>query len=508
MSLGNGSRSIGGKGCYFKSGPFSSGTAPVNVTAPVLSGLSLVGETLTSTQGTWSGTPPISYIYSFYRNGSTLLQQSSSPDYVLVSADSGNYISCLVGATNAFGSGFSESNDIYISNADLVNLQSYDTSKFTLVGSKISVWADQNGANSTWVQGTDSRRPTLTSGVPIFPGSSSFMQRNSGELSLTTFSAYIVLQNANKTTFRGVFSGITNQNWMDMNNMWQSNTSRVSFSMGHTGNREVILVYKRNGSTCEMWYNGRKLIMSASTWSGEASLIGNIMGLSWNTGWSIGGPCKSVVISSEFHTDAQTAQLVDSLYTKYSLSADEDIDTILTMGDSNTVGTGTNSYIVNLSTRMALNYTNLGISGCLLTNLGANPATSVINRYVSQLETKPKKDWIVIQAGTNDILGSISSANYEAQYNTILNDLVNTFGYQANRIIICSPPYQRDGANAATLAAYNTICSNLATTYGTKYVNLYGATLALGNTCLSDTVHLNALGQTTWEDLVYIAMTT
>ena len=73
---------------------------------------------------------------------------------------------------------------------------------------------------------------------------------------------------------------------------------------------------------------------------------------------------------------------------------------------------------------------------------------------------------------------------------------------------LCTPPYQRDGANAATLAAYNTICSNLATTYGTKYVDLYTATLALGNTCLSDTVHLNALGQTTWEDLVYTAMTT
>jgi hypothetical protein len=92
-----------------------------------LSGLSFVGQTLTSTTGTWTGTPPISYLYSFYRNGVTLLQQSSSPNYVLVSADAGNTISCLVDAINGFGSGFANSNSLNIKSTIL---DIYPTSQF------------------------------------------------------------------------------------------------------------------------------------------------------------------------------------------------------------------------------------------------------------------------------------------------------------------------------------------------------------------------------------------
>lgn len=488
-----------------------SGELPSIIMNPILSGIPLVGETLSVTTGTWAGSSPITYAYQWQfstDNGANWsnIPSATSSTYVISSTYTGNLIRAVVTATNSINSASANSNSTTISAADLVNLQSYDASKFTLVGSKISVWADQNPANSAWSQGNDTRRPTLTGGVPIFPGSGSFMQRNSGELSLTTFSAYIVLRNAGKTNAPGVFSGITSGSWMDLLNMWQGSNSRVSFRMGHTGNREVVLTYKRNGSTCELWYNDRKLITSASTWSGQASLIGNIMGLSWNAGWSIQGACKSVVISSAFHTDAQTLAVVKGLYDKYNLSNNEDVDSFLPIGDSNTVGTGTNPYAVQLATLSGLNYTNLGISGCLLTPIGASPATSVYNRYISQLESKPKKDWIIIQAGTNDILGSISSANYQLYYDEIIEELVTTYGYQANRIVICSPPYQRDGANASQLAAYNTICSNLATTYGTKYYDLYSATLALGNSCLSDTVHLNATGQSTWANGVWAVM--
>lgn len=479
------------------------GAPPVNTTSPVLSGIPLVGETLTSTQGTWSGTPPISYTYVFLSTTDfvnfTVLQSSTSPTYVIQSADSGKLIRCNVNASNSFGSGGSSSNYLAIASADLVNLQSYDASKFTLVGSKISVWADQDNTKSTWVQTLDARRPTLTSGVPIFPGSGSFMQRNSGELSLTTFSAYIVLQNAGKTNQAGVFSGITAGSWMDMGNMWQSYASRANFRTGHTGNRRVVLTFKRDGATVEVWYNDRKVITSSS-WSGQASLIGNIMGLSWNNGWSINGACQSAVVSSAFHSDAQTQDIVSGLYNQYNLASETAIDSIVGIGDSNTVGSGTNSYLVALSTNKALSFTNLGISGCYLTPLGGTVANSVYARYMTQLESRPKTDWIILCAGTNDIsLGSVSSANYELYLNEIINELVNTYQYQANRIIICSPPYQRDGANAASLVAYNNVCSSIATTYGTQYFDLYSAILnGGGNSLLSDNLHLNASGQTIW----------
>ena len=73
---------------------------------------------------------------------------------------------------------------------DLANLHSKDTSQFTLVSTKISAWDD---AISSWVQGTDANRPTLTSGVPIFDGASDQLIR-SAEISTTVFSMYLDLK--------------------------------------------------------------------------------------------------------------------------------------------------------------------------------------------------------------------------------------------------------------------------------------------------------------------------
>jgi hypothetical protein len=36
-------------------------TVPANVSAPTISGLAVVGETLTASTGSWTGTPPITY---------------------------------------------------------------------------------------------------------------------------------------------------------------------------------------------------------------------------------------------------------------------------------------------------------------------------------------------------------------------------------------------------------------------------------------------------------------
>jgi hypothetical protein len=96
----------------------SGGAPPVNTVAPVLSGLTFVGQTLTSTTGTWTGTPPISYSYVFLSTTDfvnfTVLQSSTSPNYVVQAADAGKSIRCNVNATNSFGSGGSSSNYIAI----------------------------------------------------------------------------------------------------------------------------------------------------------------------------------------------------------------------------------------------------------------------------------------------------------------------------------------------------------------------------------------------------------
>lgn len=89
------------------------GEAPVNLTAPVVSGTGVVGQTLTTTNGTWSGTLPFTYTYQWQRNGSPISGATSST-YVLVSADAGANVSCVVTATNSKGSASASSNSIAV----------------------------------------------------------------------------------------------------------------------------------------------------------------------------------------------------------------------------------------------------------------------------------------------------------------------------------------------------------------------------------------------------------
>lgn len=78
--------------------------APVNTAAPTLSGTTQVGNTLSSTTGSWTATPAVSsYSYQWQRNGSNIGGATSST-YTLVPADDGKNIRCVVTATNTAGS--------------------------------------------------------------------------------------------------------------------------------------------------------------------------------------------------------------------------------------------------------------------------------------------------------------------------------------------------------------------------------------------------------------------
>jgi hypothetical protein len=92
-------------------------TAPVNTVAPVISGTAVVGQTLSSTTGTWTGTPTITYAYQWKRNGSNIASATSST-YTLVQADATFAITCAVTATNIAGSAEATSNSLTITDAD------------------------------------------------------------------------------------------------------------------------------------------------------------------------------------------------------------------------------------------------------------------------------------------------------------------------------------------------------------------------------------------------------
>jgi hypothetical protein len=85
------------------------GNAPVNTVAPVVSGTATFGQTLSTTNGTWTGVPTPTFTYQWQRV-TTNISGATSSTYVLVAADVGNTIRCVVTATNAVSAVSANSN--------------------------------------------------------------------------------------------------------------------------------------------------------------------------------------------------------------------------------------------------------------------------------------------------------------------------------------------------------------------------------------------------------------
>ncbi len=78
---------------------------PLNTAAPTVSGGTSVGDTLTTTNGTWTSTDafnPVSYSYQWKRGVTNV--GSNQNTYVTVSGDAGSSITCQVSAINQRGS--------------------------------------------------------------------------------------------------------------------------------------------------------------------------------------------------------------------------------------------------------------------------------------------------------------------------------------------------------------------------------------------------------------------
>jgi len=78
------------------------GDPPVNTVRPDTTGDAKVGSVLTTTQGTWTGTAPITYAYQWY-SGINTIAGATTNTYTVQASDLGNAVICQVTATNALG---------------------------------------------------------------------------------------------------------------------------------------------------------------------------------------------------------------------------------------------------------------------------------------------------------------------------------------------------------------------------------------------------------------------
>lgn len=126
--------------------------APKNTGQPALSGTPTVGQRLTGTAGTWTGTQPITFAYQWVRCGSdggapdgsncNSITGATGASYVLVSADVGWRIRLRVTGTNTAGSSTFASNATAVvkaSETKPVNTQAPSVSGSMVEGSTVTV---------------------------------------------------------------------------------------------------------------------------------------------------------------------------------------------------------------------------------------------------------------------------------------------------------------------------------------------------------------------------------
>jgi len=76
---------------------------PINTSAPQITGIKTVGSLLTCSDGTWTGTPVITFTYQWQRDSVDIIGETNNT-YTITVADDSTFLTCIVTASNSIGS--------------------------------------------------------------------------------------------------------------------------------------------------------------------------------------------------------------------------------------------------------------------------------------------------------------------------------------------------------------------------------------------------------------------
>lgn len=133
---------------------------PVNTVAPVISGSFFVGQTLSTTDGTWTGDAVITFTYQ-WQNAGVNIGGATNNTYVLVAGDDGDSIRCVVTGTNGVGAASANSNAV-IAIQTVLWLDAADTGTILSSSNLVSQWNDKSGNGYNATQETGARQPATS----------------------------------------------------------------------------------------------------------------------------------------------------------------------------------------------------------------------------------------------------------------------------------------------------------------------------------------------------------
>ena len=247
-------------------------STPINTVAPAVTGTEAVGETLTTTDGTWTGTPTPTFTYQWQRAGVNI-SGATSTTYILVNADAGSTIRCVVTASNTatilVGVVTANSNSTGIVTGPPVN---YATP--TIIGTTVL------GLDLTCTTGSWYGYPTLTFTYQ--------WQRSGVDIASATNNTYTILAQDVSTSITCIVTATNtiSTSTVTSNSVTPSIASYSVVSDGGTGSRGSINMASnsaygiRNNCTIEFWIrlntgsrNTTEVILSASNLSNPVQYL-------------------------------------------------------------------------------------------------------------------------------------------------------------------------------------------------------------------------------------------
>ena len=200
---------------------------PVNTVAPVISGSTPVGSTLTTTSGTWTNSP--TFAYQWYR-GATLITSATAATYVTVTADTGLAVTCRVTGTNPVGSAVGISNAItptavvtpfaFTANTNNISTGSSTATQFKLpltTSTGLNIVVDWGDATTSTITNhldaavTHTYASAGTYSISITGTLPGWQFNNTGDrLKILNISSYGVLNITTNSIFRGCTNLISN----------------------------------------------------------------------------------------------------------------------------------------------------------------------------------------------------------------------------------------------------------------------------------------------------------
>ena len=254
-----------GVSSYIASSNSSTGVSlPVNTVAPVISGSTTLGSVLTTTDGTWTGTSPITFSYQWKRGGVSIGGATAST-YTLVAADSSANITCEVTGTNVAGSVAANSNTITAANFNPIN-----TIAPTLSPS-----------------GTQSTGTVITLGNGTWTGATPITfeyrwTRNNIVIAGQTSNTYTIVAGDDGTIIKGEVRGtnalstsayVTSSNQVDANNVL--NTARTQAFLTATGITDATIISALNAMDTSLISAG---LLPSGTGAGKIKALYPIVG--------------------------------------------------------------------------------------------------------------------------------------------------------------------------------------------------------------------------------------